>query len=224
MLTRQLLTSSEIKSSCDKDKTLEFILSVKKDAEMYKRLVSFTNAQSYLRFLAVDEKAVTDKMIYTDFGGGLKKVMVFTNDNERFFFLEEKYLLKWAVPREVLFSVADRNMARFLDSCEIKHFEITKGVNALEISCNAKMLSASLMMCGGFRTKIHEKLGPKFLVLAPSRENIIVLDNITNNLLERLSTIIVKEYRHSKFPLTTNVFLFTPDSVKVAGHFKTSSW
>ena len=74
-------------------------------------------------------------------------------------------------------------------------------------------------MCNEFRTAVYEKLGAKFLVVAPSRENLLVLKNITNNILEGLGTVILSEYRKAKNPLTTDVLLFTPQEIQVAGRF-----
>ncbi len=213
-----------IRNAKTPEEASKYIEVIKSECDMRKRLVSFTNAQNFLRFLAVDSKEITKSMIYTDFVGDIKKVMVYTNDNERLFFLDNKIIEKWAVPREVLFSVADRNMSVILNSAELKTNEITNGVNGLEIVSQNNMLTSSFMMCGNFRNIIHKRFGPKFLVLAPSRNNMMILDNITNNLLEKLSTVVVKDYRHSEFPLTTDVLLFLPDTIKIAGHFKTSAW
>ncbi|MDE7280025.1 MAG: hypothetical protein K2N26_09915, partial [Oscillospiraceae bacterium] len=83
------------------------------------RMVSFTNGQEFLRLLIMREKDVTADMISADFVEGLKKVAVYTPDDEIIHFLDEDTLKKWGVPREVVFSVADRNMCRILSKAEI---------------------------------------------------------------------------------------------------------
>ena len=53
------------------------------------------------------------------------------------------------------------------------------------------------MVCSDFRRSVYTYMGAKFLVVAPSTESFLILENITNNILENLGNIIVKEYRKS---------------------------
>lgn len=183
------------------------------------RMVSFTNGQEFLRLLIMREKDVTADMISADFVEGLKKVAVYTPDDEIIHFLDEDTLKKWGVPREVVFSVADRNMCRILSKAEIKEETLGDNIKALDFKISSPAFCSSLIMCNEFRSAVYEKLGAKFLVVAPSRENLLVLKNITNNILEGLGTVILSEYRKAKNPLTTDVLLFTPQEIQVAGRF-----
>ncbi len=183
------------------------------------RMVSFTNGQEFLRLLIMREKDVDGTMISADFVDGLKKVAVYTPDDEIIHFLDEETLKRWGVPREVVFSVADRNMCRILSKAEIGEETLTGGIKALDFKIPAPAFCSSLIMCNEFRSAVYERLGAKFLVVAPSRENLLVLKNITNNILEGLGTVILSEYRKAKNPLTTDVLLFTPQDIQIAGRF-----
>lgn len=183
------------------------------------RMVSFTNGQEFLRLLIMREKDVTSDMISADFVNGLKKVAVYTPDDEIIHFLDEETLKRWGVPREVVFSVADRNMCRLLSKAEIGEETLPGDIKALYFKISAPAFCSSLIMCNEFRSAVYERLGAKFLVVAPSRENLLVLKNITNNILEGLGTVILSEYRKAKNPLTTDVLLFTPQEIQTAGRF-----
>ncbi len=183
------------------------------------RMVSFTNGQEFLRLLIMREKDVSETMISADFVDGLKKVAVYTPDDEIIHFLDEDTLKRWGVPREVVFSVADRNMCRLLSKAEISEETLTGGIKALDFKIPSPAFCSSLIMCNEFRSAVYERLGAKFLVVAPSRENLLVLKNITNNILEGLGTVILSEYRKAKNPLTTDVLLFTPQEIQIAGRF-----
>lgn len=50
--------------------------------------------------------------------GNLRRVICYTGDNVSARILDESYMKKWDVPKEVLFSVADRNMCRMLAKAE----------------------------------------------------------------------------------------------------------
>ncbi len=183
------------------------------------RMVSFTNGQDFLRLLIMREKDVSELMISTDFVDGLKKVVAYTPDDEIVHYLDESTLKRWGVPREVVFSVADRNMCRILSRAEISEEELTGGIKALEIKSSAPSFCSSFILCNDFRSVIYDKFGAKFLVVAPSRESLLVLKNITNDILEGLGTVILSEYRKAKNPLTTDVLLFTQQDIQIAGRF-----
>lgn len=183
------------------------------------RMVSFTNGQEFLRLLIMREKDVDSTMISADFVDGLKKVVVYTPDEEIVHFLDEAALKRWGVPREVVFSVADRNMCKILSKAEISEETFCGSIKALEFKITSPVFVSSLIMCNEFRSVVYERLGAKFLVVAPSRESLLVLKNITNDILEGLGTVILSEYRKAKNPLTTDVLLFTPQNIQIAGRF-----
>lgn len=196
-----------------------FIRGVEKECDMENRMVSFTNGQEFLRFIVMRSCDVNEDMISADFVDGLKKVVVYTSDDTNLHFIDDACMKRWAVPREVLFSVADRNMCKLLSRAEVEKSEVAPGIMALEFNMKSKKLLASLMMCNDFRRTVYKHMGSKFLVVAPSENNLLVLENITNNILEGLGNVIVKEYTKSKHPLTTDVMLFTPDDIQIAGRF-----
>lgn len=202
------------------DTILEQLIKVMEaDSETEKRMVSFTNAQVSLRFIVMREEDVTNDLIYTDFVSNLKKVVVYTPDDTLIHTLDKSYLKKWDVPKEVLFSVADRNMCRLLTKVNIHEGDIKDGIRVLELSLDSKALCVSLMMCNDFRSVISRYFGPKFLVVAPSYDSLLVLENVTNNILEGLGMVIINEYKKAEKPLTTDVLLFDPTGVNVAGRF-----
>lgn len=183
------------------------------------RMVSFTNGQEFLRLMLMREQDVDESMISMDFVEGLKKVVVYTPDDEIIHCIDNAMLKRWDVPREVVFSVADRNMCRILSKAEIGEETLCGSIKALDVKIPHMMFCSSLILCNEFRSAVYERLGSKFLVVAPSRESLLVLKNITNDILEGLGTVILSEFRKAKNPLTTDVMLFTPKDIQVAGHF-----
>ena len=183
------------------------------------RMVSFTNGQEFLRLMLMREQDVTDDMISADFSDGLKKVVVYTPDDEIVHNLDDAALKRWGVPREVAFSVADRNMCRMLSRAEIGEEILCGDIKALDFKISSPVFCSSLILCNEFRSAVYDRLGAKFLVVAPSRESLLVLKNITNDILEGLGTVIISEYKKAKNPLTTDVLLFTSQGVQTAGRF-----
>lgn len=195
------------------------MIRLEKDSAAKDRMVSFTNGQEFLRLMLMREQDVTPDMVSADFVGGLKKVAVYTPDDEMIHNLDEATLKRWGVPREVVFSVADRNMCRILSKAEISEETLGGSIKALDFKIRSPAFCSSLILCNEFRSAVYDRLGAKFLVVAPSRESLLVLKNITNDILEGLGTVILNEYKKAKNPLTTDVLLFTPQSIQTAGRF-----
>lgn len=183
------------------------------------RLNSFTNAQSCLRLIVLREDEPRDGMIYSDFAGTLKKAVCYVGERNDIHMLDEKYLRRWSVPKEVLFSVADRNMGRFLAKTDFNFTEITQGVNVVEFEAKGDALVVSAMLCTDFRDFITEKLGYPFFVAAPSRETLLAVHDIPDSIFCSLGEAVARDNKWADSPLTTEIFCFTPDGVSVAAKF-----
>ncbi len=214
---------SEYESAPSPELLTSLMQKLEQEIDMEIRMVSFTNGQEFLRLAIMREKDVRPGMISAEFAGGLCKVIVCTADDTKLRPLDEAVLKRWGMPREVVFSVADRNMCRLLAKTKVKKTSIAEGVNAMEFDLPCKHLGVSFILCNDFRQVVYNYMGAKFLVVAPSCESILILENITNNILEKLGKEIVREYKRSPNPLTTDVFLFTPDKIQIAGHFSVKS-
>lgn len=199
----------------------KLIKRIERDFAISDRLVSFTNGQEFLRYTVMRSEEIGANMISDDFMGNLKKVICYTGDNVKARMLDKSYMKRWDVPKEVLFSVADRNMSRLLTKTEFAESTIGEGsdIRCLDFKAEGNDFTVALMMCADFRDFIAKKLSSKFLVAAPSKDTIIVLSEVTNNVLERLGTAIVGEYRWSSRPLTTDIFLYTSAGIEIAGRF-----
>ncbi len=194
---------------------------IKRDFYIHERMVSFTNGQEFLRYTVMRSEEIGRGMIADSFIGNLRKVVCYTGDNVHSRILDEGYMKKWDVPKEVLFSVADRNMCRLLTKTEFSESMINSGsgIRCLDFKAEGNDFIVALMMCSGFREYISQRLTPRFLAAVPSKDTLLVLSEITNDVLERLGTAIVSEYRFASRPLTTDILHFSSSGVEIAGHF-----
>lgn len=179
------------------------------------RLCSFTNAQAVLRLMAVPENGVKDNFIAAPFAGSLMKAVCYADDGSGVYMLDSRYLKKWGVPKEVLFSVADRNMGQLLSRLGFNFPEIVPGVNAAELRSRGDPLAVSTMMCTDFRELMSEKFGETFLVTAPSRDSLLAVHEIPQNILDSLAEAVQKDYKWADDPLTAEIFCFSPDGITV---------
>lgn len=171
----------------------QLINRVKNDFDILERLVSFTNGQEFIRYTIMRSEEIGKNMITDDFIGNLKKVICYTGDNVTSRIIDDSFLKKWDVPKEVLFSVADRNMCRLLKKAEFSESSLNygAGISCLDFKAEGNDFTVALMMCSDFRDYISSILSPRFLVAVPSKDTMLVLSEVTNNVLESLGTAIV---------------------------------
>ena len=189
-------------------KTLEFLIStIELDFTSKYKLVSFNNAQPCLRVLLMD------------FLGDIKKVVAFSTDNNTVYPLNSEYLKKWGIPKDVLFNVGDKNMCDVLREGSISVSTIAGQIRVIEFNSVNEKLRASVLSCSSFRKVVSEKLGPKFLVVIPSSESILAVEDVRNDIIETFGPIVMQEFQKSRNKLSTDVYLFTSTGISVAGKF-----
>lgn len=179
------------------------------------RLSSFTNAQAVLRLMAVPEGSVGENSISSPFAGSIMKTVYCTGENNEAVLLDSKYLKKWGVPKEVLFSVADRNMGQLLAHLDCNFTEIVEGVTAAEIRAEGDPFAVSTVLCSDFRELISSKFGESFLVALPSTNSLLAVHEIPRDIFESLSEAVLKDYRWADRPLTSEIFRFSPNGISV---------
>ncbi len=201
------------------DEIESIVVRLEKEAEAEARMVSFTNGQAFLRYILLPEEEVTEYMISADFAAGLKKVVVCTVDDVHIKLFSEEYLRRWAVPKEVAVSAADKNMCRLMDSCEFIETGLRSDLKAVEIEPKYPVFTAAFIACNNFRPKMAKLLGERYIVLAPSSASVIALENLTKDVADEIGRAVVKEYNAADRPLTTSALVFDHNSITEAGKF-----
>ena len=126
---------------------------------------------------------------------------------------------KWGVPKDVLFSVADNNMCEIFRRTELRVSEIAGKIKVVEFVSEYDGTTSSLMLCSEFRNAVSQRLGARFLLVAPSSESMLAVEDVTNDIVESLGPVVLEEYKKTKNKLSTNVYLFSQAGISVAGRF-----
>lgn len=192
-----------------------FAVELSNKFELEKKLASFTAAQSMLRLLLVTDEEVYEDIISAPFAGKIKKAVGICDDGGELSLLEERFLRKWNVPRDVLFSVADRNMGRLLSKAKYNLVRITDSVDAIEFEAKGDPLAVSFVLCTDFRLLAEEKLGKNFLAAVPSTETMMAVPDIPPKLLSSLREAVFKDYSWADSPVTTDIIRFSSDKAEV---------
>ncbi len=178
------------------------------------RMDTFTNGQDFIRFIAMPPEKVSGNMITDDFPGDIKKVLCYTSDNMHAHVLSPDYQKKWDVPREVLFSVADRNMAKLFRTVKYRRFKAGDHECA-EFYSDGNDFIPSLMMCSGFYEFVSAMIGERFLLCIPSSASFLVISKPAGSEIAKISNEVWDENRSSADPITSAMYLFTPKKVEV---------
>lgn len=184
------------------------------------RLASYKNAQSSLRLLLLRDEMVSADTIGEDYGGGLKRVVAFVTENQSVIPLSSLYMKKWGVPQDVLLAVGERNMTELLKQTPLEVSEVGGRIKMLEFAVENPRLRAALMLAGNFRRLVSEHLGNRFLVVAPAVESMVAVQDVTNNIVESFGPVVLEEFKQSSCPLSTDVLLFSPQGISIAGRFR----
>lgn len=196
----------------------ELIASIELDfVERYK-LISFNNAEAALRIILMRKEDVKDNYISNIFYDNICKVIAYVGNEKTVYPLDSSYLKKWGIPKDVVVNVADRNMCEILISSKLNVIS-NSGIKYIDFSDIDNTTRASLMACMSFRKTIADKLGTKFLVIAPTAETMYAIEDVRNDVVESMGNIIAREYRKSENKLSTSVYLYTSKGITVEGKF-----
>ncbi len=199
----------------------EFIEKVLLDFEILERMVSFTNGQEFLRFTIMQAIDIKEGMIYDNFIGDMKRVVCYTSNGKNARPIYEDCLVKWDVPREVVFSVADRNMCRMLKKASANKESFTLNynhINSVEFNDENSEIISAFMVCSDFLDYATPILSSNFLAVSPSKDTLILLSDIDKRLhkesLVQLKDVVTKEYSWATYPLTTEILRYTIKGVE----------
>ncbi|MBR4347158.1 MAG: hypothetical protein IKP75_09570 [Oscillospiraceae bacterium] len=186
------------------------------DFDALDRLVSFTNGQEFLRYVIMREEEISPSMIAAPVSAKLRKVMCYSGDDVHARILDSTYLTRWDIPPQVMFSVADRNLSRLLDSVKLDVSVISDDMPVRCIEFTARnAFTAALMTCSDFYPFMVPKLGKVFLACAPSKDFMVAVSDVSGHMLETVRDALNEEFRFASTPLSTEMFKFTGGGFKV---------
>lgn len=186
------------------------------------KLDSFKTAQSSIRLLLMRNDDIKSNYLTRDFIEDLKIVVAFASDGSGITPLDGSYARKWGIPVDVLFAVGDKNMCDILRKAEAVVSEISGKIRVMEFPSATEELRAAFIACSFFQKLASSKLGSRFLVVFPSASTLLVIEDVMNNVIESFGPMIVKEFEASPKRLSTDVFLFTPNGIEIAGRFQSA--
>jgi hypothetical protein len=125
---------------------------------------------------------------------------------------------EWGTSVEQVASAAFANQDRLLSEIELEVAEADgKALGMVPLESPYK---ASVIFAPSFRGFVEKVLGWPVIVVIPCRDFIYVIAD-KSPLLNRIGSVVVKEFQTSGYPITTEVLRISDDGIEALGRFPT---
>ena len=149
----------------------------------------------------------------------VSKVLALTDLQEgKITWITPKMLTEWGVSQETAVKVAEANMDRLLQDKEPELAGEIDGKLLGMIPVDS-VFKASTIFAPSFKGFISRKLAWPVLVVIPCRDFIYVLPEKDKALLDKMGAVVLREYRQSGYPITTEVLRVSDDGIEAIGKF-----
>jgi hypothetical protein len=135
----------------------------------------------------------------------------------RWLILED--LAHWGKTEEELWETAAGNMAQILRDATIETDDID-GHKLGMIATEHVDSKAALLFAPNLKEIVEPVMGWPIYAVMPCRDFVYIINKESEELLGRLGSVVVREYRESGYPVTTEIFEITEESVRAIGSYQ----
>lgn len=181
-------------------------------------LPSWPDARSHIYFAAESCDCEFGDSLYQHVTKEVAWVLVVTDPDERsIVWLTPGNLAEWGVTQAEVELAAYENIAQLL--AEIRpEVELIDGMGLAMIPLNS-VFKASVIFSPNFKAFISQELHWPVLVVIPCRDFIFALSENDTALLQRMGSVVQREYRESGYPITTEVLRISDSGIEAIGAF-----
>lgn len=121
-------------------------------------------------------------------------------------------IIRWGLSPDDLEEIARKNLDQYAPSVEMQIVESKEGGRAAILSEQDGYDAARLLMSNLYR-KLAPKLGGNFYVALPARDMFLAMSPDPDPFVKRLKGRVADDYRRLPYPISSDLFLVTPDGV-----------
>lgn len=160
-----------------------------------------------------------DDVLFRPINDELVQMFVYTNaDGSQISWINKSMLPAWGVTEQGVVDQAERNMAAIVAGATLEVDEI--GTSRLGwISTEEAPFKASLILSGAFRDLVSPTHGWPVCVVVPCRDYVYVIRDGDHELLGRIGSVVIEEYRNSGYPITKDVLQVSNDGIVAIGTY-----
>ena len=192
------------------DKVLEAFVSERPDWKVASKLLLWAAAPSDHDFGATVREAVTDEV---------SRVLTLTDaDHSRIAWVISEMCDEWGVTVDEAAAAGFRNQDGLLRGVELEVSEAAGSkLGMIPLDSPYK---GSVIFAKSFKRLVEAALGWPVLVVLPCRDFIYVISD-NSPLVGRMGSVVLKEFRSSGYPITTEVLRVSDEGIRAIGSFST---
>jgi hypothetical protein len=149
-------------------------------------------------------------------GGHVVQVLALVDDEEsQIAWVSPRQLEGWGVSERLALDAALANMNTLLEKTQL---EIQEAAGCkLGMFLTSSPLKASLVLAPALREKVLDPIGWPVFAVIPCRDFLYVFRD--EALIGRLGGVVVREFRESGYPISTEVFRISDEGIRAIGTF-----
>jgi len=179
---------------------------------------SWALAAARLRVSLEPSDSTLDGVVFRSLTKAICQVLTHTDaDESRVSWVSHDLLGRWSVSESVAFAAALGNMDSLIATAPLE-VSNADGVR-LGMLATYSPFKASLLVAPSLRSIVEPALGWPVLAVAPCRDFLYLFSDET--LIPRLGAVVVREYRDSGYPISTEVLRVSDEGVVALGSFGT---
>jgi hypothetical protein len=132
-------------------------------------------------------------------------------------FVSEADLSTWGISAEEAWTAARDALARIAADTKVEL--LTRGDLVLGMVHASEFHKASVIFAPSFRAQVPDALGWPVMAVAPARDFVYLLRKDDPEALGRLGAVVVREFRESGYPVSTEVWLLSDDGARAVGAY-----
>ncbi len=141
-------------------------------------------------------------------------------ESGQYIWINHVQLEQWQIDEQMFKEQVALNMNRLLGESNIETTETKDGLKLAFFETSIEGVKAALLFSQNLRDKIDPVLGWPIHCVLPVRDFCYMFSEKDEELLSRLSKIVLDEYTHSAYPVTTEALLISDEEIKTVGKYK----
>lgn len=132
-------------------------------------------------------------------------------------FVSEADFCAWGISVEEAWTAARESLKRIAADTHVEL--LTGGDLVLGMVHASEFHKASVIFSPSFRAQVPDALGWPVMAVAPARDFVYLLRNDDQDALSRIGAVVVREFRESGYPVSTEVWVLSDDGARAVGAY-----
>ena len=179
---------------------------------------TWAEAESRLYFLAEPSDYDFGEAVRRPVSDDVMQVLTVTDKNvTKLTWVTPDLIGTWNVPVDAVLDAAAANIDKLIEGRDLE-VENIDGAKLAMVPVEP-IFKASVIFAPSFKTFVSRKLSWPVFVVLPCRDFVYIISEDDRRLLDRIGTVVQREFRESGYPITTEVLRVSDEGIEAIGAF-----